>query len=111
MRIRKPLFGRFVTVIRCVQWCDGALALVPQAQLPAPGETVALLGWFYRAAPLAPVSAPDYLARFPCELALSREVLLRPQFQLRDAARALDRWGQVPGQGLAVGGWQRPSAD
>lgn len=110
--------------IVALQWHDGAFALVPEAQLPAPGVTidwlvlmrrlplhrmllhliathnvvpkdidalVDLLGAFYQAAPVAPVSVNDYLARFQCEQASNREVLLRPQFQLRDAALAIAR--------------------
>lgn len=50
-----------------------------------------VLSAFYRTAPAAPVSANDYLARFQYEQASNREVLLRPQFQLRDAALAIDR--------------------
>lgn len=119
--------GVYLGVV-ALQWCDGAFMLVPQAHLPAAGETVdwlvvmrrlplprmlnqlivsqqvappdmaalvAVLAAFYRAAPVAPVGARDYLARFSCELALNREVLLRPQFQLRDAALAIDRLGMA----------------
>lgn len=107
-----------------LQWHDGTFALVPEAQLPAPGETIDwlvrmrrlplnrrldqlitnhqlaprdvealidLLATFFRAAPAAPVSANDYLARFQYEQASTREILLRPQFQLRDAALAIER--------------------
>ena len=35
----------------------------------------------------------DYLNRFRCAQASNREVLLRPQFRLRDAALAIDRLG------------------
>ena len=110
--------------VMALQWCDGAFALVPEAQLPAPGETVDwlvamrrlpfhrmlhhliathqvtpkdidslidLFGSFYRAAPAVPLSGNDYLGRFQCAQASNREVLLRPQFQLRNAALALDR--------------------
>lgn len=56
---------------------------------------VTVLGDFYRSAPIAPVSAQDYLARLGYELALDREVLLRPEFQLREAAYALDNLGQA----------------
>jgi aminoglycoside phosphotransferase family enzyme len=115
-----------------LQWHDGAFALVPEAQLPAPGETVDwlvlmrrlplhrmllqliathnvapkdidalvdLLGTFYRAAPVAGVSTNDYLARFQHEQVSNRELLLRPQFQLRDAALAIDRLGVALSQG------------
>lgn len=123
--------GIYLGVV-ALQWCDGAFALVPDAQLPAPGETVDwlvlmrrlplhrmlpqliathqvtqkdidslvdLFGSFYRAAPAATLSENDYLARFQCALALNREVLLRPQFQLRNAALAIDRLGAA----LALG--------
>lgn len=46
---------------------------------------------FYRHAPRIALTAPEYLARFQRELAADREVLLRPQFNLRGAARALAR--------------------
>lgn len=60
----------------------------------APGEVDALvgvLGAFYRAAPPSTLRPDDYLARFQYEQAANREVLLRPQFHLPDAALALDR--------------------
>lgn len=112
--------------LMALQWCDGTFALVPEARLPAPGETVdwlvlmrrlplhrmlhqliaegnvaprdivalvEVLGAFYRLAPVVAVSPNDYLARFLWEQASTREVLLRPQFQLRDAALAIDRLG------------------
>jgi aminoglycoside phosphotransferase family enzyme len=60
---------------------------------------IEVLGAFYRAAPVAPVSPNDYLARFQYEQASTREVLLRPQFQLRDAALAIDRLGSALSQG------------
>jgi aminoglycoside phosphotransferase family enzyme len=52
---------------------------------------VAVLSAFYRKAPAVDVSPNGYLARFQYEQASNREVLLRPQFQLRDAALAIDR--------------------
>ena len=52
---------------------------------------LAVLASFYRLAPQAGLTAQEYLARFQREQASNREVLLRPQFQLRDAASALDR--------------------
>lgn len=118
--------------VMALQWCDGSFALVPEARLPAPGETVDWLVWmrrlprhrmlhqliaeesvapqdidalvevlgaFYRAAPSVAVSPDDYLARFQWEQASTREVLLRPQFQLRDAALAIDRLGLALSQG------------
>lgn len=60
---------------------------------------VDVLGAFYRTAPVVNVSPNDYLARFRYEQAANREVLLRPQFQLRDAARAIDRLDAVLAQG------------
>jgi len=53
---------------------------------------VELLAAFYRAAPRIALGENDYLARFQYEQASNREVLLRPQFQLRDAALAMDRF-------------------
>lgn len=55
-------------------------------------ELIKVLGAFYRSAPAVDLSANDYLARFQYEQASNREVLLRPQFQLRDAALAIDRF-------------------
>ncbi len=52
---------------------------------------VAVLGAFYRSAPAVGLSPDDYLARFQYEQAANREVLLRPQFHLPDAALAIDR--------------------
>jgi aminoglycoside phosphotransferase family enzyme len=51
------------------------------------------LGSFYQVAPAAPLAESDYLARFQCALASNREVLLRPQFKLENAALAIDRLG------------------
>ncbi len=53
---------------------------------------VDVLAAFYRRAPKAGVTAQEYVARFQREQAANREVLLRPQFTLRDAAPALDRF-------------------
>lgn len=52
---------------------------------------VEVLGRFYRNAVTASVPADEYLAHFQREQAANREVLLRPQFRLRQAATALDR--------------------
>jgi len=49
-----------------------------------------VLADFYRQAPAAGVSPPDYLARFQREQAVNRQVLLQPAFGLGDAAAALD---------------------
>jgi aminoglycoside phosphotransferase family enzyme len=64
------------------------------AERVAPRDIDALidvLSAFFRTAPAVDVSPNDYLARFQIEQASTREVLLRPQFQLRDAALAIDR--------------------
>ena len=53
---------------------------------------VAVLAAFYRRAPKVAVTPQEYLARFQRGQAANREVLLRPQFHLRDAAPALDRF-------------------
>ena len=60
---------------------------------------VRVLGAFFRAAPPVDVSASEYLARFQTEQASTREVLLRPPFQLRDAALAIDRLGAALSRG------------
>ncbi|MDP1647220.1 MAG: hypothetical protein Q8M01_03335 [Rubrivivax sp.] len=49
-----------------------------------------VLAAFYRQAPVAAVSPPDYVARFRREMAVNRQVLLQPRFGLGDAAAALD---------------------
>lgn len=61
-----------------------------------------VLGAFYRAAPAAPVSPDEYVARFRYEQASNREVLLRPQFRLRDAALAIDRLDAALAQGAGL---------
>lgn len=63
---------------------------------------VELLCGFYRTAPAAAVSPDEYLARFQYEQASNREVLLRPQFQLRDAAPAIDRLDVALSQGAGL---------
>ena len=56
-------------------------------------EAVAgVLAAFYQRAQRVSVGAAEYLGRFEREQAANREVLLRPQFQLRDADRILDRF-------------------
>jgi aminoglycoside phosphotransferase family enzyme len=50
----------------------------------------AVLGMFYRRAVKPCVGPDEYVGRLQRELAASREVLLRPQFALHDAGRALD---------------------
>lgn len=71
-------------------------------QRVAPQDIDALidvLSTFYRTAQAADVSPSDYLARFQSEQASTREVLLRPQFQLQDAALAIDRLSTALSQG------------
>jgi uncharacterized protein len=51
----------------------------------------AVLAEFYRNAPRVKLEPRESLARFQRELVSTREVLLRPQFQLRGAAPVLDR--------------------
>lgn len=63
------------------------------------GPLVEVLARFYRSAPVASLSAEDYLARFQYEQAANREVLLRPQFQLRHAGRAIDYLGVALARG------------
>lgn len=63
---------------------------------------VGVLGAFYLSAAVATLSPPDYLARFQREQAATREVLLRPQFQLRDAALAIDQLDRALLQGGAL---------
>lgn len=63
------------------------------------GPLVEVLARFYRGAPVASLSAEDYLARFQYEQAANREVLLRPQFQLRHAGRAIDYLGVALARG------------
>lgn len=60
---------------------------------------VQVLGAFYRTAPAVTLRPNDYLARFRYEQVANREVLLRPQFQLRDAALAIDRLDLALAQG------------
>ena len=52
---------------------------------------VTVLGNFYRSAPAVPVSAIDYVNRFKDSQAANRELLLQPDFELPQAARAIDR--------------------
>jgi aminoglycoside phosphotransferase family enzyme len=75
----------------------------------APADIDALLGVlvdFYRN--LAPVAlaARDYVARFQCEQAVNRDVLLRPQFELPGVALALGRLDRALRQHEAAL-WQR----
>jgi aminoglycoside phosphotransferase family enzyme len=52
---------------------------------------VAVLAGFYRSATRIELDPAEHLARFQREQAVSRELLLRPQFQLAGATLALDR--------------------
>lgn len=63
---------------------------------------VAVLGAFYRSVPAATLSQDDYLARFQYEQAANREVLLRPQFHLPNAALAIDRLDLALAQGAGL---------
>lgn len=63
---------------------------------------MALLAGFYRTAPAIALTGPDYRARLQGELTQNREILLRPQFQLPDAARALQRFSVVLTQGASL---------
>ena len=60
---------------------------------------VAVLGAFYRTASVVALSPNDYLGRFQYQQASNREVLLRPQFELHDAALAIDRLDVALSQG------------
>lgn len=53
------------------------------------------LGAFYRGATPVALEPAEYVARLEREQAVNRELLLRPQFQLRGAAAALDRLDQA----------------
>jgi aminoglycoside phosphotransferase family enzyme len=63
---------------------------------------VTRLGDFYRHASNVPIEAESYLSRFTSQQALAREILLRPQFALRDAALALTRFDLCLSQGAAL---------
>jgi aminoglycoside phosphotransferase family enzyme len=57
---------------------------------------------FYRSVTVLPMTPAAYLARFHFEQACNREVLLRPQFDLRDAASALKQLDRALQQGAAL---------
>jgi uncharacterized protein len=65
---------------------------VERAQIDA---LLAVLVAFYRSAPAIALDPAAYAARFQRDLTLGRELLLRPQFRLRGAAAALDRFGHL----------------
>jgi uncharacterized protein len=119
--------------LMAVTWCDGQLALQPEAE--GPGQTVEWLVWmkrlpqermldcmivgqrvepaaidalagvlsaFYRGASRSSLDPAAYLARFEREQAISRELLLRPQFQLGGADHALDSFDRALVQSRAA---------
>lgn len=63
---------------------------------------VGVLGAFYLRTPAVALSPHDYLVRFQYEQGSTREVLLRPQFQLPDAALAIDRLERALAHGAAL---------
>lgn len=94
-----------------VPWCTVDW-LVAMRRLPAPRMLQAViaqgavataevdglidvLSAFYRSASRVAISPGEYLTRFQREQACNREVLLRPQFDLPGAARALDDLDRV----------------
>ena len=123
LRLNSRLAPGIYLGLMALQATGAGLALVPEARLPATGQTVdwlvlmrrlpsdrmlsqliaearvvpqdidaliAVLAAFYRRTPKVGVTAQEYVGRFQREQAANREVLLRPQFTLRDAAPALD---------------------
>lgn len=125
LRLNSRLAPGVYLGLLALQATETGFALVPEQDLPAPGQTVdwlvlmrrlpaqrvlerliaharieapevdalvAVLAAFYRRSPRIAVTAQAYLARFQREQAANREVLLRPQFDLHDAAAALDRF-------------------
>lgn len=62
-----------------------------QADIHQVDALAEVLANFYAQAIVLPVRFEEYMARLQREQAANREVLLRPQFALRDAGRALDR--------------------
>ena len=86
---------------------DRMLSYLLQAGQIGPPDLKALgdlLANFYQTAPVAPLSAGDYLAGFEAQLLANRQVLLQAQFQLPEAALALDRFAGVLNRGA---GWLR----
>ena len=94
-----------------VPWCTVDW-LVAMRRLPAPrmlhavmaqgavataevDGLIDVLSAFYRSASRVAISPGEYLMRFQREQACNREVLLRPQFDLPGAARALDDLDRV----------------
>lgn len=95
-RLPLPAKGETLDWLVCMQRLpEGRMLhqLIAQGRV-VPAELdalVAVLGAFYRATPAVALSPGDYLARFHYGQAANREVLLRPQFGLPDAAQAMDR--------------------
>jgi len=84
---------------------DRMLSHLLQAGQVGPQDLTALgdsLGSFYQTAPVAALSAVDYLAGFDAQLLANRQVLLQPQFKLPDAALALDRFAGILSQGAGL---------
>ena len=125
LRLNSRLAPGVYLGLMALQSAASGLALVPEEQLPAAGQTVdwlvlmrrlpsqrmlpqligaaqvephdidalvAVLAAFYQRAPKVEVSAQEFVARFLREQSANREVLLRPQFDLRDATSALERF-------------------
>ncbi|HJU84710.1 MAG TPA: hypothetical protein VJ600_10900 [Holophagaceae bacterium] len=91
---------------RTVDWLVAMRRLPAGRMLPGllaagnvtPGEVEALaevLAAFYATAAPVHLSPGEFVGRFRCELATSREVLLRPQFRLSRAADALSRFEEA----------------
>ncbi|WP_293466233.1 hypothetical protein [Polaromonas sp.] len=95
-RLPLPASGETLDWLVCMQRLPESRMLhqlIAQGRV-APADIdalVAVLGAFYRAAPSVALSPNDYLARFQYGQAANREVLLRPQFGLPNAALAMDR--------------------
>jgi aminoglycoside phosphotransferase family enzyme len=78
-------------------------ALAAQRAAPeAVDALAALLARFYAAAPRVATTPAEMLTRLQREQAAHREVLLRPQFHLRGAVRALDRADGALQRGAAL---------
>lgn len=91
---QRPTAGETVDWLVCMRRLPEASMLsqriASQRLSPTELEPLArILGSFYRDASKAPLDGEVYLSRFKSEQALSREVLLRPPFQLQGAEQAL----------------------
>ncbi|MDO8652851.1 MAG: hypothetical protein Q7R66_11740 [Undibacterium sp.] len=60
---------------------------------------IEILSHFYRFARVAEITPDDYLSRFAHQQTLAREILLRPQFDLRGAALVVNRFDLILSQG------------